>query len=328
MTWAAAFADAGVADVRGGVDQGLGMSLTAGRARSSGHYLRKRLRSTSWSQAGALFSALLLVVSIIVYRLGGIDFAALKALFFTVLGLAALSLLLALAGLWRVWRRGHEGSGPAIGAVFVALLVLLPYGIAAYLAAEYPQTNTAETDGMLASDIVAGASLTEALSADQSAESRPRVSSRRFEARAAQVYAVARTIMSGESWVLVDVATGQPVEPVQETGDLGVSGTVEIPVPTARASVDLAAAIDPFRRPDAEEYTLTAVATTWILALRSDVTLRIVEEGTETFVDLRSTSRTVAWDLGQNRRFIESFLSALDEAMRGIASVVPPAEDG
>ncbi|MBC8130181.1 MAG: DUF1499 domain-containing protein [Rhizobiaceae bacterium] len=313
------------------------MSVAAGRTKATGHYLRKRLRSPRWARRGAMFSGLLLVVSILVYRLGGIDFTALKAAFVVVLGLAGLSFLIALVALIRVWRGGHEGGGPAVGAVFAALLVAAPFAFIVYLAARSPQTNTAESDGMLAADIVAGASIGEALGANPAAdaafpllrtpEPQSQVTSRRFQARAAQVYAVARTVLAAKGWELVAVDAGEP-EASDQGDDLGISGTVDVPLPTPRSSIDLAAASDPFARADADAYMLQAVATSWILALPSEMTIRIVEDGTETFVDMRSTSRAVARDLGQNRRYVDGFLTALDEAMAGIAAIVPPGVDG
>lgn len=307
------------------------MSATAARAKVSGHYIRKRLATAGLARSVAAFSALLLVASVLVYRLGGIDFNALLALFAVVAGLASLAFLMAVGGLVWVWRSGYEGGGRAVGALFIALLVGAPFGLAAALSYQYPRTNKAETEGMLAADIVDGASISAALSGEPSPEAaadEPPLSSRRFQARAAQVYAVTRTVLDAEGWTMTDVTAGEPEEEETEleSADLGVSGTVDIPVPTARSTVDLQAAQDPFDRPDADDYAIKAVARSPILALPSDVTIRIVEDGAETFVDLRSISTTVAWDLGQNRRFIETFLTALDEAMAGIALVVPHAD--
>ena len=299
-------------------------------ARLSGHYIRKRLRTPDWARWIASFSGLLLVAAILVYRLGGIDFEALKTLFLVVIGLVVLALLIAMAALARVWRRGYEGGGQAIAAFFIALLVAAPFLLAGLMAFRYPQVATAETAGMLAADIVGGSTLTEALADGTTTsvgDTAATINGRRFQARAAQVYTQARKIFDVEGWAITDVATSAPEEEVPETGDLGVSGTIAIPLPTARASVEVAAAEDPLDRSDSGSYTVKAVARGPILALSSDVTLHIVEDGNETFVDMRSTSRDVAWDLGQNRRFIEDFLTRLDEAMAGVAAMVP-AETG
>jgi hypothetical protein len=291
----------------------------------SGHYIRKRLRTAGWARRIAAFSGLLLVAGILVYRFGGIDFLAVKAVLRVVFALVCLALLLAVAGLARVWRHGHEGGGKAAGALFIALVVAAPFFGAAVLAARSPKVDHAETDGMLAADIAEGASLDEALPGEEAA---PVLDGRHFQARAAQVYVLARKVLADEGWTLVDVAAAEAevLAPDVGSGDLGISGTVDIPLPTARDPAAAAAAKDPFARPESREYTIKAVATGPILALPSDVVIRIAEDADETFVDLRATSRLVEWDLGQNRRFVEDFLTALDTAMAGLVAIGPVDE--
>ena len=290
----------------------------------SGHYIRKRLRTAGWARRIAGFSGLLLVAGIFVYRFGGIDFPSLKLVLRVVFALVCLALVLAVAGLARVWRHGHEGGGKAAGALFIALLVAVPFVGGAVLAARSPKVDHAETDGMLAADIAGGASLDEALPGEEAA---PVLDGRHFQARASQVYVLVRTVLADEGWTLVDVATAEPEEaPEDVSGDLGISGTVDIPLPTARDPAAAVAAKDPFARPESREYTLRAVATGPVLALPSDVVIRIAEDADETFVDLRATSRLVDWDLGQNRRFVEDFLTALDTAMAGLIAIGPVDE--
>lgn len=311
------------------------MSATAGRTRRSGHYLRARLRSAPWAWRAAVFAVLVLAASVLVFRLGGLDFRTLKLLFATVAGLSAFAILAGLGGLVRVWRSGCEGGGRALAALCLGLCAAAPFAVAGLLAFSAPRTGSAETDGMLAADTVSEESLSEAMSPDNPAgppapdgeAGGPLLSGRRFQARAAQVYAVTRLVLADEGWDIAEVATGAPAEdapdPGGDTGDLGVSGTVDVPLPTARSSVDPDMANDPFDREDSDEYAVQAVAKSPVLALPSAVTIRIVEDGADTFVDLRSTSQVVAWDLGQNRRFIEDFLARLDAGMAGVAAIVP-----
>lgn len=303
------------------VREGEGKANTA--AGLAGHYIRKRLRTAGWARQIAVFSGLLLIAGILVYRLGGVDFTALEAVLRLVGALVFLALLLALSGLAKVWRSGHEGGGKAAGALFVGLIVAMPFVGAALLAYESPRVSHAETDGMLAVDIADGASLAEALPA---ATGSPVLDGRQFQARAAQVYVLVRTVLADEGWTLVDVATADPEEePAPENGDLGTSGTVDIPLPQPRDPAALAKA-DPFARPESREYTIRALATGPILALPSDVVIRIAEDDDQTYVDLRSTSTMVEWDLGQNRRFVEAFLAALDTAMASLVAIGPVGE--
>lgn len=302
------------------------MQMTAGRAHLSGHYIRKRLRTAVPAYRAAVFSAILLVVAAVLFRQGGIDFLSLKLMFSVVLGLASLSLIAALAGLARVWHSGREGGGAALGALAIALVVLSPFALAGVLAYQNPRTNSAETDGMMANDIVDGVSLNEALAAGAMSD-RASPTGRRFRASAAQVYAVTRLVIEDKGWTLVNVATDTAAaegETGAAEGDLGTSGTVEIPLPTPRETGE--APVDRFALSEAKDYALSVEARDFLLRLPSDIAIRIVEDGDETFVDLRSASRAVAHDLGQNRRFIEDFLARLDTAMAGVTAVLPAKE--
>ena len=58
-----------------------------------------------------------------------------------------------------------------------------------------------------------------------------------------------------------------------------------------------------------------AVALTPILHFATDVSVRITDEGTTTYVDMRSAARFGYHDLGDNARRIADFLLALDAAV-------------
>ncbi|KQT61281.1 MULTISPECIES: DUF1499 domain-containing protein [unclassified Aureimonas] len=292
------------------------MAATGGM-KARGHYIRKRLRLAAPARRLAAFALLFLAAGILVLRLGAIEFEALKGVLVVAFALAALSFLIAGLGLVRAWSRGYEGGGVAVGALALSILTLAPFAFAGVLAYDNPQVSAAVSDGMEATDIAA-----EPATAAGGAET-GLVSGRRFQATAAQVFGVSRLVLDDLGWNVAGVAANAPVE--EEDGDLGTSGTIGIPVPTPRESIDQDAGEDPMDQPDSSDYAIEAVATGPILALPSDVSIRIVEDGPETFVDLRSVSRDVAWDLGQNRRFIEDFLTRLDTAMAGALTVVPPA---
>lgn len=290
------------------------MAATGGM-KARGHYIRKRLRLAVPARRLAVFSIVFLMVGILVFRLGTIEFEALKGVLVVSFGLASTALLLAASGLVRVWRRGYGGGGAAVGAAAVALLTLALFAFVGFLAYDNPPVAEATSDGMQATDMAAP---------QPAASEAGLVSGRRYQATAAQVFGVSRLVLADLAWTVGSVDANLP--PEDPNGDLGTSGTIDIPVPTARDSIDPEGGEDPMDQPDSSDYAIEAVATGPILALPSDVTIRIVEDGPETFVDLHSASRDVAWDLGQNRRFIEDFLVRLDTAMAGALTVVPPAE--
>ena len=251
-------------------------------------------------------------MAVLFFRLGTLDGTGLIWTLCLVAVLAAAALLLALYALSRAWRLGDKGGGRAASALALGFAVAIPYALGLALAAEYPTGNAAETSGM---------SEPAGTVAPDDVETEPdALLSRDYRATASQVYGATRTAIEAAGWDLTDVLTDS--SPAPDSGDLGVSGTVDIPIPTSRTSVDPSVAVDPFAGIDADAYTIQAVAYAPVLALPSDVTIRVVEDTGDTFVDVRSVSRTVDWDLGQNRRFIEDFYERLDTAMTALQDTV------
>lgn len=309
------------------------MSSIYGRLPVSGHYLRKRLRLAGFARRLAAFALILLVTSLAIYRLGAIVPQALIGLLLLTAGIAALALLISFYGLVRVWFQGVTGGGAALGAFVLALIGLSPFAYTAYLAAVNPRTNAAYTDGM-DPDGAADAVEVQTTPADAPVAAAPEatpeqpsvIPGRRFVADAPRVYAAARVVLNDLGWQVGGVVAEGPASAVAAVpelagGDLGVSGAGDIPIPTARAEIDAEAASDPLDRPDSEQYRISAVARDLLFALPSDISIRIVQEGDESFVDLQSVSRSIDIDFGQNRRFIERFLEDLDTAMAGLETV-------
>lgn len=276
----------------------------------SGHYIRKRAWSAGWAWSLASFAAMLLLVALVFFRLGALD---LQGIWFSLLGVASLvvlALLLALVAIVRAWRQGHRGGGRAVAAFAFSSVLAVPFAFGIALAIEHPTSNMAQTDGMPAT--------AEAIVPDASASL---LLGRDFRATAAEVYSAARNSIEASGWNVVDVEASALPEPAE--GDLGVSGTVEVPVPTLRDSLPDPAdeeEQDRFALSDSDQYTIAAVAYAPVFAFESDVTIRIVEENGTTFVDMRSVSRDLPRDLGQNRRFIEDFFARLEAAVNLLQS--------
>jgi len=296
----------------------------------SGHYQRKWLRFAGLPRAVAGFAIALMVAAIVIYRLGGIEPQTLIDVLFLVAGLSGLALLIACYGLLRVWFAGIGGGGTVFGGFVLSLVALAPFGLGAYLGSVNPRTNIAYTDGLVPDGIAAGGNPAEGRSAVPlvAGVAIPSVvPGRRYMAQAPRVYQAARTVLADHGWTVGEVVVGDPalaeVEPaVAQPGadDIGVS-TGDIPIPTPRAGIDAAAADDGLDRPESDQYRIGAVARDILFTLPSDVTIRMVQDGGETFVDMRAVSRATALDLGQNRRFIAAFLEDLDLAMAGLETL-------
>jgi uncharacterized protein (DUF1499 family) len=252
---------------------------------------RKTSGAALWSRRIALFSLVFFIVSALGHRRGIVDTFGFLWILLLVAAIAVLALLLVAASFRRVWARGDRGGGAALVAVLVSVLVLAPFGVTAVRFFLYPRLSDISTDLV----------------------DPPRL-------------AVARTERHGHM---------NPVRPIgREKAALQIAAYRGITGRRYSASPDdVLGAVDhviaargwkivshPPLIDGESEYTLEAVAKTFLLGFSSDVAIRLTDEGDTTYVDMRSASRYGDGDFGDNAARISNFLDALDAEMVNQAS--------
>lgn len=286
----------------------------------AGHYLTRRSRSATWAWNLSIFALALLPISVAFFRLHVLDQAALSLSLLLAGGIAALGLLLALFAILLIWRGGARGGGRAVAALMAGCIAAVPFLGAAYLFSKYPNGHSAETTGMRQALAETATPVAPISTLDGV------LVGRNFQATASTVYQATRAALEKSGMTLVDVQTPEMLRP--QGPDLGVSGTVTVPIPTLRDSLNLdededETSDDPYADLDSDDYTIRAVGYVPLFGFPSDATIRIVETDGTTYVDMRSVSRNLERDLGQNRRLIQGFLSRLDEAMKIEEGITP-----
>jgi len=107
---------------------------------------RRTSKAAGWSRRTAAFSAVLLLTDFAGHRFDLVE----TPVFLWVLGivalLAALALLFAAFAFSRLWKFGDRGGRDLTVGALLALLVLGPYGVAAYWATIYPPLRDISTD--------------------------------------------------------------------------------------------------------------------------------------------------------------------------------------
>lgn len=285
----------------------------------AGHYIKGRAVSAAWGWRSGTLALATLIVAVAFFRLKLLDPLTLTWTLAVAAGFAALALLLSAHAVLRVWRRGDRGGGRALAAFALGLVVAIPFVGLLYLFDRYPDGNAAQTSGVLAPIQGApGGAPAEPLAPPE----RALLPAKDYQATAATVYGAARQVLTASGMDVVEVETSATPKPAE--GDLGVAGTVAVPLPTPRDSVNRSAEYDPAATADADGYLIRAVAYAPLLGFPSDVTIRIVEENGVAYVDMRSVSQTLARDLGENRRIIQTFLARLDAAMQALQDVAVP----
>jgi hypothetical protein len=243
-----------------------------------------------WARRLAVFSAIATVASVGIVHFGFLEVRPALATLFGALGIAGLSILLALAGFIAIWQNGSRGMGLILLALLLDVLIL---AYPAYLGLQYrklPAIHDITTDSVDPPKFDALARL------------------RVGEGTNTAVYA---GLYSAEQQraAYPDIETVQLDVPAQAAYDL----TLAIVTKRKWRIVDARAPQLPRR-----EGHIEAVARTPVMGLREDVAIRVLPDGDGSRVDIRSSSRYFESDLGSNAarvtKLIEDINNAIDNA--------------
>jgi hypothetical protein len=256
----------------------------------------------TWSRNLAIFAVVAVVVSILIVRFGFLEMKPALATFFGALGCAVLSILVGLAAFAAIWQNGSRGMGRILLA-FLINAVLLAYP--AYLALQYrklPAFHDLTTDPvdpprfealarLRSGDGTNSAVYAGLYSAEQQRIAYPDIETVELEVPPQRAYEVALALVAKRKWLVIDERPPQPPRRI---------GRIE------------------------------AVARTPIMGFREDVSIRIMPDGEESRVDIRSSSRYFESDLGSNAarvsKLIEDINAAVDNAKPAAKKPQAPAK--
>lgn len=255
--------------------------------RFSAPYLSEPVsRLATWARNLAVFSAVAVLVSILIVRFGFLEMKPALATFFGALACAGLSILVGFAGFVAIWRNGTRGMSRILLAFLINALVL---AYPAYLAFQYrrlPPIHDITTDPIDPPRFEALAPLRTGdgtntavyaglYSAEQQRKAYPDIEPVQLEIPVDRAYAIARQLVRKRKWLVIDERTPQPPRLI---------GRIE------------------------------AVARTPIMGFREDVSIRVQPDGDDSRVDIRSSSRYFESDLGSNAARISKLIDDLNTA--------------
>ncbi len=240
----------------------------------------------SWARNLAVFAVVAVVVSIIIVRFGVLEMKPALATFFGGLAIAALSILFGLAGFAAIWQNGSRGMARILLA-FVIDGVILAYP--AYLALQYrklPAIHDITTDPidpprfdalarLRTGDGANPAVYAGLYSAEQQRQFYPDIEPIELEIPVDRAYAIALQLVNKRKWLVIDERAPQPPRRI---------GRIE------------------------------AVARSPIMGFREDISIRVVPDGDDSRVDIRSASRFFESDLGSNASRVTKFIDDLNTA--------------
>lgn len=238
------------------------------------------------SRASAAFGAALALIAVALGRSGAVDpRAALAVLGFGLL-FALLAIALALRSALVIWRTGRRGTGRALAGLALALLVLAYPAYLAALAARLPALGDVSTDPGAPPPFSTAPGALAARGGTVHAEPAP-------EARDA-----ARRVYPALQPVLLDVPEDEAYRLALRAVEARGWKVLEAVPPRGKFGTG----------------HIDAVATTRVMALPEDVTIRIRAAEGQTRVDIRSAARIGRTDAGGNAARIQSLSDELLDA--------------
>lgn len=240
----------------------------------------------SWARNLAVFAVVAVVVSIIIVRFGFLEMKPALATFFGGLAIAALSILFGLAGFAAIWQNGSRGMARILLAFLIDGAIL---AYPAYLGLQYrklPAIHDITTDPIdpprfdalarLRTGEGANTAVYAGLySAEQQRQFYPDIEPIELEISVDRAYAIALQLVNKRKWLVIDERPPQPPRRI---------GRIE------------------------------AVARSPIMGFREDVSIRVVPDGDDSRVDIRSASRYFESDLGSNAARVTKFIDDLNTA--------------
>lgn len=240
----------------------------------------------SWARNLAVFAVVAVVVSIIIVRFGFLEMKPALATFFGGLGIAALSILFGLAGFAAIWQNGSRGMARILLAFLIDGAIL---AYPAYLGLQYrklPAIHDITTDPidpprfdalarLRTGDGANTAVYAGLYSAEQQRQFYPDIEPIELEISVDRAYAIALQLVNKRKWLIIDERAPQPPRRI---------GRIE------------------------------AVARSPIMGFREDIAIRVVPDGEDSRVDIRSASRYFESDLGSNATRVKKFIDDLNTA--------------
>ena len=240
----------------------------------------------TWARNLAVFAVVAVVVSIIIVRFDFLEMKPALATFFGGLAIAGLSILFGLAGFAAIWQNGSRGMARILLAFLIDGAILAYPAYQAVLYRKLPHIYDITTDPIdpprfdALSRLRTGDGTNTAVyaglySAEQQRQFYPDIEPIELEIPVDRAYAIARQLVIKRKWTIIDEREPQPPRRM---------GHIE------------------------------AVARTPIMGFREDVSIRVVPDGDDSRVDIRSASRYFDSDLGSNAARVTKFIDDLNTA--------------
>jgi len=250
--------------------------------------------------------------------------------------IAVLVLGLAVIGFFMLWHIGAKGGHASFSGMVMALLILVPIGLAASRFVLLPRIHDISTDVKqppqwleepeIVSSWIPRSDGDNPAARELQTQAYAQITGRRYEGAIDRVLLAVRAIAQEKKWTevanvgveaLVDgLEPSSGSEETQEEASVssGEADPSRAPLPAPRPNIE-----DEPVAPLPSYAVLQYRTRTLVLGIPQDVLVRLSEEEETTFVDMRAATRDGEHDLGLNAELIRTFLQDLDLQLLGIA---------
>ncbi|WP_417434927.1 DUF1499 domain-containing protein [Hoeflea sp.] len=292
--------------------------------------------AAAWSRRLGWFALMLALMSLVLHRIGMLDMPNAIAAILLAAFIAVFVLGLSMIGFFMLWHIGAKGGHASFSGMVMALLILIPVGLAASRFVMLPRIHDISTDianppEWLEEPEIKLSWMPRSDGSDPAkrrlqAGAYAQITGRRYEGAIDRVLVAVQAVAQEKKWTPVaNVGVDALVDGLEPNaaGSAAQAGAV-----ASNGEADPARAPLPAPRPDIENQPLAPLPAfallqyqtkTLILGIPLDILIRLSEEEETTFVDMRASTRDGDHDLGLNASVIRTFLRDLDIRLLGIA---------
>lgn len=292
--------------------------------------------AAAWSRRLGRFALLLAFIALVLHRVGMLQLPNAVAAVLLATVLAVFVLGLSIIGFFMLWHIGAKGGHASFSGMVMALIILIPVGLAASRFVLLPRIHDISTDVKqppewleepeIGRSWIPRSDGTDPAARQLQSQAYAQITGRRYEGAIDRVLVAVRTVAQEKKWTPVAnvgvEALVDGLEPTVEDGD------GEQAVSVSNGEADPARAPLPAPRPNIEDEAFAALPSfallqyrtrTLVLGVPQDILIRLSEEEETTYVDMRAATRDGDHDFGLNADLIRTFLHDLDLQLLGIA---------
>ncbi|WP_417412196.1 DUF1499 domain-containing protein [Hoeflea sp.] len=292
--------------------------------------------AAAWSRSLGRFALLLALMALLLHRAGMLQLPNAVAAVLLAAVVAVFVLGLAIIGFFMLWHIGAKGGHASFSGMVMALMILVPIGLAASRFVLLPRIHDISTDVKQPPEWLEEPEIVRSwiprsdgdtpAARELQTQAYPQITGRRYEGAIDRVLLAVRAIAQQNKWTQVaNVGVEALVDGLEPSS--GSEETQE-EASASNGEADPARAPLPAPRPNIEDVQLGPLPSfavlqyrtrTLVLGIPQDVLIRLSEEEETTFVDMRAATRDGEHDFGINADLIRTFLQDLDLQLLGIA---------